>query len=140
MMRFQTLSTALCLVAGAILSSCSRSTDSRPVRDARAAAGSVPVVAGKVQQRDTPIYLDGIGTVQAFNTVTIHAQVDGVLQKVAFEEGQEVKAGDLLAQIDPRSYQAQLDGAKAEEAAGRGAIGQRQAHLPARFFAPPSRA
>jgi len=70
-----------------------------------------------VVEKDTPIYFDGIGTVQAYNSVTIHTQVDGVLEKVAFEEGQDVNAGDLLATIDPRSYQAQLDQAKAKKAA-----------------------
>jgi len=61
----------------------------------------VPVTAGTVRHKDVPIYLDGLGTVQAFNTVTVHVRVDGQLQKVAFTEGQDVKAGDLLAQIDP---------------------------------------
>jgi multidrug efflux system membrane fusion protein len=83
---------------------------------ARKAAPPIPVVGGVVEQRDTPIYLDGIGTVQAFNTVTVHAQVDGVLQKVAFREGQDVRAGDLLAVVDPRPYQAQLDQATAKKA------------------------
>ena len=77
---------------------------------------AVIVVAGQVESRDTPIYLDGIGTVQAYNTVTLHTQVNGVLQKVAFREGQSVKAGDLLAVVDPRPYQAQLDQAKAKKA------------------------
>ena len=80
------------------------------------AAPPIPVVGGVVEARDTPIYLDGIGTVQAFNTVTVHAQVDGVLQKVAFREGQDVRAGDLLAIVDPRPYQAQLDQATAKKA------------------------
>ena len=71
--------------------------------------GPVPVMAGKVEQKDVPIYLDGIGTVQAFNTVTVSSQVGGQLIKVAFTEGQDVKAGDLLAQIDPAPYQATLD-------------------------------
>jgi len=80
-----------------------------------ASGGPVPVVAGVVQKRDVPIYLDGIGTVQAFNTVTFHPQVSGLLMKVAFQEGQDVKKGDLLAVIDPRSLQAQLDGAVAKK-------------------------
>jgi len=77
--------------------------------------GSVPVVAGVVQKRDVPIYLNGIGTVQAYNTVTVHPQVSGTLTTVVFQEGQDVKKGDLLAVIDPRPYQAQLDGAIAKK-------------------------
>jgi membrane fusion protein, multidrug efflux system len=77
--------------------------------------GPVPVVAGKVEQRDMPIYLDGLGTVQAFNTVTVHTRVDGQLQQVLFTEGQDVKAGDLLAIVDPRPYQAALDQAIAKK-------------------------
>jgi multidrug efflux system membrane fusion protein len=69
----------------------------------------VPVVAGTVAQKDVPIYLGGIGTVQAFNTVTIHARVDGQVQKIGFTEGQDVHAGDLLAQIDPDPYRTALE-------------------------------
>lgn len=70
---------------------------------------SVPVVAGVVTQKDMPVYLEGIGTVQAFNTVTIRARVDGQVKKIAFVEGQDVHAGDLLAQIDPDPYRTALD-------------------------------
>jgi multidrug efflux system membrane fusion protein len=70
---------------------------------------AVPVVAGSVQKKDVQIYLDGIGTVQAFNMVTIKPRVDGQIQQIAFNEGQDVKQGDLLAVIDPRPYQAALD-------------------------------
>ena len=76
----------------------------------------VPVVAGQVEQKDVPIYLEGLGTVQAFNTVTVHTRVDGQLDKVLFTEGQNVKTGDLVAQIDPRPYQAALDQAIAKKA------------------------
>ena len=65
---------------------------------------------------DVPIYLTGLGTVQALYTVAIHAQVDGKLQDVFFKEGQRVKKGDVLAKIDPRLYQAGLDQAKARKA------------------------
>src|SRR5882757_9393388 len=81
-----------------------------------AGGGPVPVVAGKVEQKDTPMYLDGLGTVQAFNTVTVHTRVDGELQQVLFTEGQDVKKGDLLAVIDPRPFQAALDQAIAKKA------------------------
>ena len=78
--------------------------------------GPVPVVAGKVEQKDVPIYLDGLGTVQAFNTVTLHSRVDGTLVQVNFTEGQDVKTGDVVAVVDPKPYQAVLDQAKAQAA------------------------
>lgn len=73
-----------------------------------AAPAPIPVDVATVQRQDVPIYLEGLGTVQAFYTVTVTARVDGQIQKVAFKEGQEVKQGDLLVQIDPRPYQAAL--------------------------------
>jgi membrane fusion protein, multidrug efflux system len=82
---------------------------------ARAAVPEVPVIEGKVQQKDVPIYLDGLGTVQAYNTVTIHVRVDGELKKVAFTEGQDVHAGDLLAQIDPDPFRTALEQAEAKK-------------------------
>jgi membrane fusion protein, multidrug efflux system len=75
----------------------------------QAAAPAVPVVAAAVQQRDFPIVLEGLGTVQALNTATIRSQVTGVVQSVDFTEGQQVRRGDVLAQIDARPFQAQLD-------------------------------
>ena len=77
------------------------------------AVQSVPVIATKVQQHDVPIILTGLGTVTALNTATIQSQITGLLVNVDFREGQLVKKGDLLAQIDPRTYQAQLDQAQA---------------------------
>jgi multidrug efflux system membrane fusion protein len=74
-----------------------------------AAPPPVPVVAGKVTSQDVPIYLRGIGTVIAYNTDIVRSQIQGQLTRIAFTEGQTVRAGDLLAQIDPRPYQAQLD-------------------------------
>lgn len=64
-------------------------------------------------RRDVPVYLDGLGTVQASNTVTVHAQIDGQLQEIAFAEGQDVKTGDVLAKIDPRTFKAAYDQAVA---------------------------
>ncbi len=84
---------------------------------AAAAAGPaervVPVVLAPVTKRDFPIYLDGLGSVVPLQTVTVHTQVDGRLDFVAFKEGQLVKKGDLLVQIDPRPFQIQLHTAEA---------------------------
>jgi multidrug efflux system membrane fusion protein len=73
----------------------------------------IPVTPGKVTVKDVPIYVRGLGTVQAFNTVMIKSRVDGPITQVRFTEGQEVKAGDPLFQIDPRPYQATLEQAQA---------------------------
>jgi membrane fusion protein, multidrug efflux system len=73
----------------------------------------VPVVATTVQQHDVPIMLTGLGTVTALNTAAVHSQITGLLISVDFKEGEPVKKGELLAQIDPRTYQAQLDQAEA---------------------------
>jgi multidrug efflux system membrane fusion protein len=78
--------------------------------------GPVPVLLATATRRDVPIYLDGLGTVQAFNTVTIKPMVDGPLIEVNFKEGQQVHKGDVLARIDPRIYQAALDQATAKKA------------------------
>jgi multidrug efflux system membrane fusion protein len=94
-------------------------------------SGPVPVVSGKVEQKDMPIYLDGLGTVQAFNTVTVHTRVDGALVQVNFAEGRDVKTGDLLAVVDPKPYQAALDQAKAQAALDQVTL-KRQADLRAR--------
>jgi multidrug efflux system membrane fusion protein len=90
---------------------------------------SVPVVTGHARQKDVPIYLDGLGTVQAFNTVTIHTRVDGELVKVAFTEGQDVKTGDLLAQIDPAPSQAALDQVVAKKAQDAAQLANARADL-----------
>jgi multidrug efflux system membrane fusion protein len=83
---------------------------------ARATRPAVAVSVATASRQDVPIYLTGLGTVQALFTVGIHAQVDGKLQDVFFKEGQRVKKGDVLAKIDPRLYQAALDQAKAHKA------------------------
>jgi membrane fusion protein, multidrug efflux system len=69
----------------------------------------VPIVAGAVAQHDVPIYLSGVGTVIAYNTVVVRSQIQGQIVSINFTEGQTVHAGDLLAQIDPRPYQAQIE-------------------------------
>ena len=77
---------------------------------------AVPVTVAAATRRDLPIYLTGLGTVQATLSVGIHSLVEGTLQEVRFTEGQRVKNGDILAKIDPRPYQAALDQAKAKKA------------------------
>jgi membrane fusion protein, multidrug efflux system len=93
------------------------STPEEPVAKGGRSAGQggrpVPVVTAVVERRDVPIYLDGLGTVQASQTVTVRSRVDGELVAVSFNEGQDVHAGDVLARIDPRTYKAQLDQAAA---------------------------
>jgi len=79
-----------------------------------AAADPVPVVTAPVTQGDVPIILSGLGTVQGLNTAVIRSQVTGLLQSVDFTEGQEVKRGDLLAQVDPRPARSRLDQAQAQ--------------------------
>src|ERR1700704_1196505 len=81
----------------------------RPAPQAAATPPVVPVVAGTVAQHDVPIYLTGVGTVIAYNTVVVRSQIQGQIVSINFTEGQTVHTGDLLAQIDPRPYQAQID-------------------------------
>jgi membrane fusion protein, multidrug efflux system len=75
----------------------------------------VRVTVAPVEKSDFPVYLTSLGTVQAFNTVVVRSRVDGQIDKIAFTEGQLVNQGDLLAEIDPRPYQAALDQAKAKK-------------------------
>jgi membrane fusion protein, multidrug efflux system len=90
----------------------------RKPADAAAHSGPAPIAVemAAVAQADVPVYLQGLGTVQAYYTVTVTARVDGELQKIAFTEGQTVKKGDLLAQIDPRPNQAAYEQAVAVKA------------------------
>jgi multidrug efflux system membrane fusion protein len=81
----------------------------------KSARNPVRVSIATVEKTDFPVYLTGLGTVQAFNTVLVRSRVDGQIDKIAFTEGQVVKQGDLLAKIDPRPYQATLDQAKAKK-------------------------
>jgi multidrug efflux system membrane fusion protein len=93
-----------------------QSSSSRPGAGGRGGGNfPVSVVVGTVAKQDVPIYLDGLGTVQAFNTVTVRSRVDGQIQKIAFTEGQDVHEGDLLAQIDPEPLKAQLAQAVAKK-------------------------
>jgi multidrug efflux system membrane fusion protein len=86
-----------------------------PSAKAQATLQAIPVTPGVVDTRDMPQFLQGIGTVQAFNAVTVKTRVDGPIVNVAFTEGQEVKQGAKLFQIDPRPYQAALEQAQAAQ-------------------------
>ena len=93
------------------------------------AAPGIPVTAGKVVAQDVPVFLNGIGTVQANNMVTIKSRVDGQIVAVNFTEGQEVKAGDRLFQIDPRPYQAVVEQAQANKAKDEAQLASAQLDL-----------
>src|ERR1700757_1940238 len=76
---------------------------------------AIPVNTAQVEKVDFPVYLTGLGSVQAFNMVVVRTRVDGQIDKIGFQEGEMVKQGDLLAEIDPRPFQATLDQAKAKK-------------------------
>ena len=97
--------------------------------EAAVAPPSVPVVAGITKSGDVPIYLRGVGTVIAYNNVIVRSQITGQLVKIAFRQGQTVKKGDLLAVIDPRPYQAQLDQAIANRDRDQAQVINAQANL-----------
>lgn len=79
-------------------------------------APRVPVTVAEARRVDVPVSLNGLGVVQPLNIVTVRSRVDGAVEEVAFEEGRDVRQGDLLVQIDPRPYKAALDQAKAKKA------------------------
>jgi membrane fusion protein, multidrug efflux system len=98
---------AVLAIAGALYFTLAAAFEKAAVAPVVAAA--VPVVAGVVSSHEVPLYLRGVGTVIGYNTDVVRSQIQGQLTQITFTEGQTVKAGDLLAQIDPRPYQAQLD-------------------------------
>ena len=90
---------------------------------------SFPVVAGVARRGDMPVYLTGLGTVTAFQTVTIHSRVDGELTKVYFKEGEIVKQGDSLVEIDPRPFQVMVTQAEGQLAKDQAALQNAQLDL-----------
>jgi multidrug efflux system membrane fusion protein len=107
---------ALIAVAGALYYVFGTSAPQQQRRGRFAADGPVPVLVATATNADVPVYLDAVGTTRALNTVTVRPQVDGKLLSVAFKEGQDVKKGDILARIDPTTFQAQFDQAVAKKA------------------------
>jgi multidrug efflux system membrane fusion protein len=108
------------LIASAAVVWHARST--QPVQPAKIVAPGIPAVAEKVSTTDVPLVMEGIGTVVPYNVVDVHAQVTGAIDKIGFVEGQTVTPGSLIAQLDPRPYQAQLQQAEAN-------LARDQAHL-----------
>ncbi len=113
----------LCLAAGAayywypkIYANSDGQSQGKKGKDDKGAGRVVPVIAALSRQGDMPVYLNGLGSVTAFNTVTVRSRVDGQIVKIAFTEGQLVKEGDLLLEIDPRPFQVQLEAAEAQKA------------------------
>ncbi len=96
---------------------------------AGAAPPPVPVTLATAEKAAFPVYQNGLGTVQAFNTVFVRTRVDGQIEKVAFKEGQMVQAGDLLVQIDARPFQAALDQANAKKAQDEATLANNKADL-----------
>lgn len=96
------------VAAGGLLQ-INHASSAKKIAAATAALPTIPVVANVVTQHDVPIYLTGVGTVIAYNTDVVRAQIQGQIVSINFIEGQKVHAGDLLAQIDPRPYQALID-------------------------------
>ena len=120
-MTMKTITIAgVCLAAAAIsvglyaVDRPDRAADRAPAAaQSKTTTSVVPVTAAKVLQHDVPIVLEGLGTVTPINTATIRTQVQGTLDSVDFVEGKQVKRGDVLARIDPRVYEAQVDQAEA---------------------------
>jgi membrane fusion protein, multidrug efflux system len=103
----------------------------RETRQDKASSGPepTPIIAAQVSKHAVPIYLRGVGTVIAYNNVVVRSQITGPLIRIAFEQGQTVHKGDLLAEIDPRPYQAQLDQAIANRDRDKAQLLNAQANL-----------
>jgi multidrug efflux system membrane fusion protein len=114
--RYLAIAVVLIVIAGALFYVFTKSVPKQTRSRFGAEGGPVPVLAAPAAKADVPIYLEAVGTIKALNTVTVSPQVDGKLISVGFKEGQDVKKGDVLARIDPTTYQAQLDQALAKKA------------------------
>src|SRR5437879_706328 len=110
MMASSDLMSAEALLANGASAAASTSADAQAKTQTR----GVPVASTQVRARDVSLYLTGLGSVTPINTVTVKSRVDGQLMRLAFQEGQLVSSGDLLAEIDPRPFQVQLEQAEGQ--------------------------
>jgi multidrug efflux system membrane fusion protein len=124
---------AAAVLGGIILLAIMRHRSAEAAQNQKKGGGGsnapVSVIIGKVAQKDFSIFLDGLGTVQAFNAVTVRSRVDGQLKKVGFKEGQDVHAGDLLAEVDPAPFRAALGQAQAKKAQDQAQLNNAQLEL-----------
>jgi len=114
--RYIVFGLILIAIAGALYYAFAGGAAKQQRRNRFAADGPVPVLVATAVKADVPVYLDAVGTAKALNTVTVRPQVDGKLLSVNFNEGQDVKKGDVVARIDPTTFQAALDQAVAKKA------------------------
>lgn len=123
--------TILLVVAAIALAVHARSVSIAAAAKTRAQAGppAVPVLVASAAAKDVPVILRGLGTVQAFNNSPLKSQVGGAVTQINFKEGQDVRKGDLLIQLDPRPYQAVLDQSKAALAKDQAALANAQTDL-----------
>ena len=119
----------LCLVGGAAYVLYYRIHEAQAAQSGRTGPRTFPVVAAFARRGDMPVYLNGLGTVTAFETVTVHSRVDGELMRVFFTEGQLVHKNDVLAQIDPRPFQVQLEQAQGQLAKDQSQLEEAQLDL-----------
>src|SRR5579871_226908 len=109
--------TCVCICLALIMIGCGKTSADSKQKSGKGgrggAQGAIPVAVATAEVRDLPVLLNGLGSVEAFNTVAVKTRIDGQLVQVNFKEGQEVKQGDLLAVIDPRPYEVQLSQAQA---------------------------
>jgi multidrug efflux system membrane fusion protein len=118
-----------CIVIGAGSVAAWQAQGAKPVPPAQTSTPAVPVVAEKVLVSDVPMVMSGIGTVEAYNVVNVKAQVTGTIEQIGFVEGQTVHPGSLIAQLDPRPYQAALQQAEANLARDQANLSNTQTDL-----------
>jgi membrane fusion protein, multidrug efflux system len=128
-MRKRTIAWTAVVVVAAAAGVAVWSRSDAPQADPTTSPPPVPVVAATVSSHEVPIYLRGVGTVIAFNNVIVRSQITGPITKISFKQGQTVHKGDLLAEIDPRPYQAQLDQATANRNRDQALLVNAQANL-----------